>query len=127
MAATRFIVFEVRLSDAGRQPFPEKMDQHNNVRLLDELGPLNALAVKQDIYWRGSRRETRKVDLLQAEIALELLEQASIFIKPSIEVAGNTQPLVQLLRTRGQADAKVRAIARASVLGGAWISRCRGL
>jgi hypothetical protein len=74
------------------------MYQHHHIRLLDDLGALNALATKQHVDRCSSRLKRGKVDLLQAEIAAELFEQAGLLVEPSIEIASHLLPSVRLLR-----------------------------
>src|SRR5580765_2296234 len=74
------------------------MYQHYHIGLLDDLRALNALATKQLVHRRGPRHERGKVDLLQIEIAAELLEQAGLLVESSIEIASDMLPPVWLLR-----------------------------
>ena len=98
MPTARLVILKIGLADLRRHALPEEMYQHHDIRLLDDLGPLNALATEQHVHRCGSRHERGKVDLLQAEIAAELLEQAGPLVEPSIEIAGDMLPPVRLLR-----------------------------
>src|SRR6516225_10237597 len=73
------------------------MYQHHHIRLFDDLGPLNALATKQHIHRRGPRRERGKVNILQLEIASELLEKARLLVESSVEFTSHLQPSARLL------------------------------
>src|SRR6516165_6416396 len=97
MPAARLVVFKIRLADLRGQALPEEMYQHHHIRLFDDLGPLNALATKQHIDRRGPRRERGKINILQPEIALELLEQACLLVESSVEFTSYLQPSARLL------------------------------
>ena len=80
MPTAWLVILKIGLSDLRRYAVPEEMYQHHHIRLLDDLGALNALTTEQDVYRCSSRHERGKVDLLQPEIAAELLEQASLLV-----------------------------------------------
>jgi len=46
MPTTRFVIFEVGLSDVRGKPLPEEMDQHDYIGLLDDFGALDTFAAK---------------------------------------------------------------------------------
>src|SRR6516164_9131527 len=97
MPAARLVILEIRLADLREQPLPEEMYQHHHIRLLDDLGPLDALPTEQHVHRRSPRRERAKINIFQPEIAPELLEQARLLVEPSVEFAGHLQPSVRLL------------------------------
>src|SRR5262249_5271738 len=94
----RFVVFEVHLADVRGEPLPKQIDQHDDVSLLDDLGLLRSLATEQHIHWHGPLGERGKIDVLQGKIALELFDQAALFVEPGVEIARYAHPLVRLLR-----------------------------
>ena len=53
------------------------------------------LATEQQIHRCGSRHERGEVNLLQAEIAAELLKQAGPLVQPSMEIASDMLPPVR--------------------------------
>src|SRR5262245_21183726 len=97
MPAAWLVILEIRLADLRGQPLPEEMYQHHHIRLLDDLGPLNALPTEQHVHRCGPRRERGKINVFQPEIASELLEQARLLVEPSVEFASHLQPSVRLL------------------------------
>src|SRR6516162_7561440 len=97
MPATWLIILEIRLADLRGQTLPKEMHQHHHIRLLDDLGSLNARATKQHVHRRGPRRERRKINILQPEIASELLEQARLLVEPCVEFASHLFPSARLL------------------------------
>ena len=92
MSAAGLVVLEIHPSHVRRKTLPQEIDQHHHVGLLDDLGPLRALAPEQHIHWSGSRLESREVDLFQAKVATELLEQARALVKAGVEIPGDLQP-----------------------------------
>src|ERR1019366_7331991 len=98
MPTARLVIFKIGFADLRWHAVPEEIHQHQHIRLLDDLRPRNALATEQHIHRRGSRRKRGKVDILQSEVTVELLEQAGLFVEASIEIASHALPPARLLR-----------------------------
>ena len=87
MTAAGLIIAEIGLPDRRRKSIPQKVQQHHDVGLLDDLRALDALAAKQHVHRRVARLESSEIDLLQVEIALELFDQPRPLVQSGIEVA----------------------------------------
>ena len=98
MGAARRVIPEVRRPHLRRVSIPEQVKQHDDVGLLDDARALDPFAAKQHVDRGVPRLEGREVDVFQAEIAPELLDQTGGRIEARIEFAGDLLPPAGFVR-----------------------------
>ena len=103
VAGARLVVAEVGRLHRAVEAVRQQRQQHDHVRLLDDLRRLRALAPEHDVHRHGPAGVLRQVDVLQVEVARELLDEPGRRDRSRSPVARPRRASARARRRRGQA------------------------